>query len=176
MSEPRPVRETIHVAAAEDVTSPGDTSEAFASEVDRLAEEFRSRLRSAAVEAEASVRHDVTDRLEKEFDEKFNAGIRLVRQEMERRMEDAQTKWDKERDQLNRHFTELIQTTDAGRVYAEIQKTEAALAKVAEQVESMVEDANVRLSEVMRKKAEHAEIRAYLRGLKSRAGDNVDDE
>jgi len=164
LSEPRPIRESIHVAATEDGTSPGDTSGAFASEVERLAQEFRTRLRSAAAESEAQVRHDLTRQLEKEFDEKFNAGIRMVRREMEQRMEDARTKWDKERDQLSRQFTELIQATETGRVYAEIQKTEAALARLGEEVDTMVEDADVRLSDVMRKKSEHAELRAYLRG------------
>ena len=176
LSERPPIRETIHLAAAEEGTSPGDTSEAFASAVDRLAQEFSSRLRSAAAESEATVRHDVTSRLEEEFNEKFNAGIRMVRREMEQRMEDARTEWAEERDQLNRLFKELIQTTDVGRVHAQIQNTEAALARVGKEVDTMVEDADVRLSAVMRKKSELAELGAYLRGLQCRAGSENDDE
>ena len=153
-------------------TSQGDTSGTFASEVDRLAREFRRHLNSAPVDAEASLRPDFTSRLEEELDEKFNAGLRMVRQEMEQRMEDAQKKWGKERDHLNRKITKLIQTTDTGRVYAEIQKTEAELADVSDKVDAMVEDADVRLSEVMRKKSECGELRTYLRGLKCLAGNN----
>jgi hypothetical protein len=151
LSEPRPIRETVHLAATQDGSSGGDASGTFASEVDRLAQEFRSRLVSAAAEAEGTLRHEVARRLEEEFDENFNAGIRMVRREMGQRMEDARTEWDRERAELNRQITELIQTTDAGRIHAELQKTETPLARLSDEVDAMVEDANIRLSDVMHK-------------------------
>jgi chromosome segregation ATPase len=52
----------------------------------------------------------------------------------------------------------------------ELETTENAIRRVSDDIESMVADADVRLSDVMRKKSEHAELVAYLRGLQYEAG------
>ena len=170
MSDPQPIRETIHAATSDNGIAGGESPPTFASEVERLAQEFRSRLTAAASEAEASLRHDVASHLEQEFDEKFNAGISMVRREMELELEEARTKWNQEREKLNHEIEELLQITDVGRIRSEILTTERALARVGDEVRTMVEDANVRLSDVMRKKSEQAELTSYLRGLRSAHG------
>jgi hypothetical protein len=164
VSTPRPIRESFHVASSDNKASATSTS-AFSEELERLAEEFRSRLAEAAGSAEEQLRQDVASRLNEEFDEKFKAGIRMVREEMEQRMEAANAQWLAERQKLIQEIQDLKRLGDTERIVDEIQRTEATLTEAAHQVESMVADASVRLSDVMRKKSEHAELAAYLRGL-----------
>lgn len=168
VSTPQPIRETFHAASTE---GGADTRKSFSEEVERLAEEFRARLARAAAEAERHVRADVAARMNEEFDEKFQAGVRMVREEMAQRLEAARAEWQAERQKLLEQIEGLKQLGDTGRLYDEVRETEAAIARAAEEVEAMVADPNVRLSDVMRKKTEHAELAAYLRGLRGRSGD-----
>ena len=52
----------------------------------------------------------------------------------------------------------------------EIERVTAQLKGIAGEVSQMIDDPNVKLSRVMRKKTEHAELKAYLEGLRFSIG------
>ena len=145
-------------------------------ELDRLAEEFRQlesrhadRIAAAAREAEESLGRSITERLNEEFDSKLETGVRMIREQMEERFETARSEWDTERKRLLAEIEDLGRLGDVGKLREETKVTEEALARIAKDIESMVEDPNIKLSELMRRNSEQAELRAYLRGLHFRS-------
>ena len=52
-----------------------------------------------------------------------------------------------------------------------MQRVSAQLNSIAAEVTKMIDDPNVELSKVMRKKTEHAELKAYFDGLRFALGE-----
>jgi len=61
------------------------------------------------------------------------------------------------------------QSAERRRIAEEIVQTEAAIEHSARSIESMVRDSSIELSRIMRARARHNELLAYLRGLKFHA-------
>lgn len=152
------------------------TTSPLQTEIDRLSEEFRQlesrhadRIAAAAREAEESLRRSITEQLNEEFDGKLETGVRMIREQMEEKFRGASLEWDTERQRLLSEIEELGRLGDIERLREETSVTEQALAEVTRDIESMVEDPNIKLSEVMRRNSEQTELRAYLRGLHFRS-------
>ena len=114
---------------------------------------------------EETVRGDVTARLREEFERKLGIGTSLIREHLEQKLGASIAEWEAERRRLVEENEELGRLTDVDMLREEIKRTETALGAITEELAGMVENPNVKLSDVMRKKTEQSEQHAYLRGL-----------
>ena len=147
--------------------------EGFSAEIRNLERCYSDLLETAAHDLEETVRGDVTARLREEFDQKLETGVSMIREQFERKLAASIADWEADRRRLVEENEELRALADIDTLREELERTETALAEITAEVAAMVENPNVKLSDVMRKNTEQNDQRAYLRGLRFRS--SVDD-
>ena len=139
------------------VPVPGSTEEPFreplsslsvelqriSAEIQSINSGFQAQIQQAIAETQATLELQYARRLEKALGE--------ARMEFEM--------------ELERRLSSFKQ------VKPEMQRVSAQLNSIAAEVTKMIDDPNVELSKVMRKKTEHAELKAYFDGLRFALGE-----
>ena len=177
MSRVKPVHESDNTLPAAQDPSPDWASpspmsaviEGFSAEIRNLERRYSDLMETAAHDLEETVRGDVTARLCEEFDQQLESGISMIREQLEQKLAASIADWEADRRRLVEENQELRRLADIDTLGEEIERTETALAEITEKVAAMVENPNVKLSDVMRKNTEQNDQRAYLRGLRFRS-------
>jgi len=121
----------------------------ISAEIQSINSGFQSQLHQAILDTQTSMHAQFEARLQGEFAaarERLEAEIRAsIRKEFEGAVEAQEKKWSD--------------------VQREIERTNVQMEAVASEILLMLDDPEIELSRVMRKKSEQAELKAYMQGL-----------
>jgi chromosome segregation ATPase len=98
---------------------------------------------------------------------------RILRKELEDQMRSAQRDWELERQSLLAEIASLrgtVRSRQPQSLSREIAQTEAELSDVQQQVDTLLQDPNSPVGQVVQASAREAELQAYLKGLRFSAG------
>ena len=142
----------------------------IAARIQSLENAHAARMEAAASQFEEALREKITASLQKRLDCEFQEGTRVIRSQFEERMRLATDQWATERQALLKEIATLRASSDRRELSTEIAQTETALIELRSRIERMADDPAVSASKLLRATAREAELQAYLKGLKFKAG------
>lgn len=158
----------------------GDPS-APSPKVDRLSDKIRSIEQGYVQDFEKRVKalaeqlkQQITEELKAQFAAELKSQTDAVRKDYEERLYAQASEWQSERTQLIREIQELRRRVPSKDVLDEISATEAVMSagvsKASLELERLIPD-TASLLKLLQSRVDDVEIKAYLRGLKFRIGD-----
>jgi hypothetical protein len=129
-----------------------------------------ARIQAAAALLKDHLQQQTTGELRQGLDCEFQEATRIVRARFNERMRSAADEWAVEKQSLLNEIAELRRTADRRGLSTEIAQTEETLVQVRQNIESMINDARIEISKLVRISAREAELQAYLKGLNFKAG------
>jgi vacuolar-type H+-ATPase subunit I/STV1 len=116
----------------------------------------------------AQLRDQIAADLQNRYQDQFETGIQVFRDEYEERIRSATALWECERRSLLNEM-EHLRHRNPPELAGEIAQSEAALEAIHQKIQAMLDDPTVELSRAMQEKARQQELEAYLKGLKFKA-------
>jgi soluble cytochrome b562 len=142
----------------------------IAARIQSLENAHSARMEAAASRLEEALREKITASLQQRLDCEFQEGTRVIRSEFDERMRLATDQWTTERQSLMKEIASLRLSADRRELSTEIAQTETTLIELRNRIEAMVDDPTVLASKLLRATAREAELNAYLKGLRFKAG------
>jgi vacuolar-type H+-ATPase subunit E/Vma4 len=127
----------------------------IAARIQSLETAHLARMEAAVTQLEEALREKITASLQQRLDE---------------RMRQATDQWTTERQSLMKEIASLRATADRRELSTEIAQTETALSELRNRLDAIADDPNVSASKLLRATARESELRAYLNGLRFKAG------
>lgn len=142
----------------------------IAARIQNLENAHAARMEAAASRLEEALREKITTSLQERLDYEFQEGTTVIRSQFEERMRLATDQWEIERQALLKEIAKL-RTMDRRDLSTEIAQTETALTELRNRIDEMVDGgSSVGVSRLLKATAREAELQAYLKGLKFKAG------
>jgi len=134
--------------------------------------EYRVRFEKAVADMRNQIHLEVTQEFEERFlEERHQLQMQFQEEQSRTRIEvtqDLEKRFQEERNQLEIRFREELtkRMERLQEVEKEIDVAGTKLQSVTKEINVMLDDPNVELSKIIRKRAEHSELKAYLDGLR----------
>ena len=153
----------------------------LASELGRIAAEIQAvecshleKMEAAAAELRSRFRDQMAGELRKQVECEFQTEIQTMRADFEEAMRSATVEWEAQHQSLLKEVEELRKPSDRRSdrraLEMELAQTGTALAELQRDIQTLLEDSNGDLSQIMRKNARCVELQAYIKGLTFKAG------